>query len=249
MMRAFIVFIAFMWISMPLALAKEALLSVDLAEDHVDITTGFDGVYLTLFGVQDEPGDIAITITGPERKTIVRKKERVFGLWMNRSVMTFEDVPVYYGFSVSRDIDKMASSEILKEHGIGLEAQRFELEKSLEDAAALQSFQEALVRNKQVQNLFPLKAGKIKFIDEHFFRSRFYIPSNASVGRYTIKTFLLQNGEVKDIKVTNVKVAQVGTSAAIFNFAHNWSFAYALLCVLFAAGAGWLSSVIRQRLR
>lgn len=248
MIRAMTIFVVCFVLFAPQAMAKPKLLSLDLAEDHVDITTGFNGAHLKLFGVQDEPGDIAITITGPERKTIVRKKEHVFALWMNRRSMSFENVPVYYRFAASRDVEKIAGPKVLKENRIGLNAMRFKPD-SNDDEKSLKSFQDALIRNKQAQGLYPPKAEVIKFIDEHFFRASFYIPSNAPVGTYTIKTFLLQNGAVKDVKITDVKVAQVGTSAAIFDFAQGWSFAYGLLCVLFALSSGWLSSVIRQRLR
>ncbi len=42
-------------------------LTVDLASDHVDITTGFNGTGLELFGVKPEGGDIAVVVSGPKR--------------------------------------------------------------------------------------------------------------------------------------------------------------------------------------
>ena len=103
--------LALPWVSFPFAPAHaaEALLSVDLAEDHVDITTGFTGSRVVLFGIKETPGDVAVTISGPDRKMVVRRKEQVFGLWINRKSAEFLDVPVYYDYALSRpekDIDR-----------------------------------------------------------------------------------------------------------------------------------------------
>ena len=52
-------------------------LTIDLAEKSVNITTGFTGASLSLFGVKEQTGDIAIVIQGPERRMVVRRKDQV----------------------------------------------------------------------------------------------------------------------------------------------------------------------------
>ena len=98
MMRLFVVLI--MLVSFPVY-AQENILTVDLAQDSVDITTGFDGAYLSLFGVKYNGGQVAVVIKGPTSDALVRKKESVGGMWMNRSSLRFRDVPQFYYFALS----------------------------------------------------------------------------------------------------------------------------------------------------
>jgi uncharacterized protein (TIGR02186 family) len=242
------IFIVALFFSAPLN-AQDQLLAVDLAEDHVDITTGFNGAHLTLFGVQEEAGDIAIVITGPEEEMVVRRKEKIAGIWMNRKSMTFENVPVFYSYALEKPEKDMAPPERLMENRIGMASLRFMPEERKTKPEELKTFQDALIRNRQAQRAFPQKPEKITFISDKFFRTTFYIPPNVATGRYEVKTYLLKNGRVQDISTTDVKVAQVGASAAINDFSHTWSLAYGMLCVLMAVTIGWFSNSIRRGVR
>ena len=55
-------------------------LSVNLAADHVDISLGFNGADLSLFGVKNKPGDMAIIVRGPEQTVVVRRKNKALGI-------------------------------------------------------------------------------------------------------------------------------------------------------------------------
>ncbi|MCB1532552.1 MAG: TIGR02186 family protein [Alphaproteobacteria bacterium] len=237
-------------IVLPLSAVRAAddVIAVDLAVDHVDITTGFTGSYLSLFGVQDEPGDIAITIKGPAREMVVRRKENVFGIWMNRTNMVFESVPAFYDYALSTDEAKIGPDALRREYTIGVETLKFRPRDEGEDAALVQEFQNALIRNEQAQGLFPTEPEPITYIDDKFFRTTIYIPSNVPTGLYTIETYLIRGGRVVDMRETEVKVAQVGKSAAINSFSKSWSFIYGLMCVAFAMGVGWFSNALRRKL-
>jgi len=221
--------------------AEPAPLSVDLAQDHVDITAGFTGASLTLFGVKEGQGDIAIVIRGPAKNMLVRRKEQILGIWMNGRSVKFKDVPAYYDYALSRPEEKLADEATLKENGIGLNALRFEGEKK-----RARSYQEALIRNKQAQGLFPLQAKRIKFISDKFFRASFYLPSNVPTGAYQIHTYLIDQGQISEKTTTNLRVMQAGMEARIYKFAHSQSLAYGFLCVLIAVLAGWTVNAVRR---
>ena len=225
---------------------EDKILSTDLANNRVEITSGFDGEYLTVFGVQDQEGELAITITCPEKETTVRRKDQVFGVWMNRQSLTFENVPAYYRIGSSVPIQRLAAKDILKQHKIGVDTMRFE---TAEKTDQLKSFQDAMIRNKKAQNLYSKDILPVTHIDKNFFRAQFNIPANAPVGDYKVRTYLFDQGKLITADEKTVKIMQVGTGAAIYNYAQNWSLAYGLLCVIFARASGWLSSIIRQRIR
>ena len=65
------------------ALAKD--LSVALSQTVVAITTQFTGAELLLFGAKQGPGDIIVVVRGPLRDQIVRRKDKVSGIWINRA--------------------------------------------------------------------------------------------------------------------------------------------------------------------
>lgn len=248
MMRLLLIIAALTCLSFVSARADDSPIAIDLALDHVDITTGFNGAHLSLFGVQDEPGDVAITIQGPQREMVVRRKENVFGIWMNRTSMTFESVPAFYDLALSTDKESIGSEAMRAEHNIGVETLRFRPEGDDVEPELLKKFQNALIRNEQEIGLFPTEPQPITYINDKFFRTTLYIPSNVPTGLYTIRTFLIKDGRVRDIRETEVKVAQVGKSAAIYNFSKSWSFIYGFLCVAFAMSVGWFSNVIRRKL-
>lgn len=220
-------------------------LAIDLAQDHVDITTGFDGAHIAFYGVKEQPGAVAVVITGPPRDAVVRRKSRLMGVWMNTEGITFEDVPSFYDFALDRPAEEMAPPKLFREQGIGMDALMFD-PASRPGPEDLKDFQEALIRAKQKRKLFPSQPGKITYISDSFFKAEFYIPPYVPVGAYQVKAFLIQGGEVRSVRTTKLRVAQVGASASIHTFAHDWSFVYGLLCVIIAMFMGWLSNAIRK---
>lgn len=216
-------------------------LTVDLAEKSVNITTGFTGAEISLFGMKGQPGDIAVVVQGPRRHMVVRYKSQVMGIWMNRTAVDFRNVPVYYDLALSRAERYLAAPEELRHLGIGLDALDFEASgaQSPEDA---DRFREALIRNKQVHGHFLLEPKNIVFLNDDFFRTDFYMPANVPTGEYTIKTFLFRDGRLAAREETRMRVGQVGFSARLYRFAHLHALAYGLVSVILAivaGGSGW----------
>jgi len=221
-------------------------ITVDLAEDHVDITTGFTGSRVVLFGVKEAPGDIAVTISGPARKMIVRRKEQTLGLWMNRGAVQFLSVPVYYDYALSRPESALAPPEELRRNAIGLDALDFDPVWE-DDPAESARFKEGLIRTRQAQGLYPLEPKPVEFISERLFRTTLSLPANVPTGDYTIQTFLIRDGKVEQTGTTSLTVEQIGFSAEVFNFAWAHGFAYGVCAVIFAALAGWSAHAFLRR--
>lgn len=214
-------------------------LIVDLAADHVDISIGFNGADLSLFGVKNRPGQVAVVVRGPGQDTVVRRKSKTLGVWMNTASVEFIDVPVYYDFALSVPETALASTEVLRKYDIGLNALDILVEKN-EDPQVLDSFHEALIRHRQAGGHFPLKAKPVTFISDDFFRVNFHVPADVPTGTYIIETLLFDQGAVIDRRETRLRVAQAGFSADVYNFARERSFFYGLMAVGLAllCGAG-----------
>lgn len=240
-MRFIILALSFLIFTTTAVVAQTAItgrsLIVNLAADHVDISIGFNGADLTLFGVKNMPGQLAVIVRGPEQTTIVRRKSKTLGVWMNTHAVEFLNVPVYYDFAVSVRERELASPEVLRKYKIGLDALDVRVEKN-EDEQTLDSFREALVRNRQAGGHFPLSPKPVTFISDDFFRVDFHVPADVPTGTYIVETILFQNGVVADRRETRLRVAQVGFSADVHNFAYNQGFLYGLVAIGLALISG-----------
>ncbi|MCD8562769.1 MAG: TIGR02186 family protein [Alphaproteobacteria bacterium] len=226
--------------------AYEPPLAVDLASNHVDITTGFHGSRLVLYGVHKQPGAVAVVIKGPERTMLVRRKGQVLGAWVNTQSLKFRRVPSYYDYAISTNSRERTSPDLLKRYGIGLDALYFDPDTSREDQATIRDFQEALIRNKQIQGVYPVGPKSIKFLSGNFFKAEFYMPPNLPSGLYEVQTYLISGGDVVETRSTHLSVAQVGFNASVNNLASHHSFLYAFLALFIAVGAGWSINLLRR---
>ncbi|PJB73743.1 MAG: transmembrane family protein [Alphaproteobacteria bacterium CG_4_9_14_3_um_filter_47_13] len=229
--------------SYSMAQTQNKIMTIDLENNKINITTGFNGAHLTLFGVKKQPGDLAIVIQGPARQMVVRRKDQIMGVWVNHDSLGFRNVPAYYDLALSKAERKIAPAALMQSYGIGLDALNFDPVANRSDPENIERFKEALVRNKQRQGHFPLEPKNIIFLNDDFFRADFYVPSNVPTGDYSIKTYLFQQGKLREINEKKLRVAQVGFSAKLYKFAHLQGLAYGLVAVLMgllAGAGGWL---------
>ncbi len=247
MARVFITLLFFVVIACPYGQDADAKsLVVDLASDHVDITTGFGGADVTLFGktnVQD--AQVAIVIQGPQKQVVVRKKGSVFGAWVNTQYIRFRNVPLFYDYA--SNVTKPENRAVMRENEIGLGGLHFTADYSDGDEEYLQNFREALIRNKQEQNLFPTGGKAVRFLDEGFFRADFTIPPNVPTGNYSVTSYVLKGGNIVEQSQTVLKVAQVGLNAEMNEFAYAHAFIYGLICVSMALFFGWGINAIGRK--
>ena len=223
-------------------------LTIDLADNHVKITTGFTGASLVLFGSITQKGDVIVVLEGPERKSKVRRKEQIMGAWINRNWLSFKNIPSYYDYAISADDESdVLPADKLKEKRVGVTALRFDPEKSRYKAEVVSTFQDALIRNKQRQALFPLEPQKVGFISDNLFRADFHLPANVPSGEYKVRALLVRNNKVVYEQSRVLRVGYEGFNARIYKFASDHSFLYGVLCVFIALIAGWASNAIVRR--
>lgn len=219
------------------AVAQDVPLSFDLASDHVDITTAFDGEKLVVFGVRRGTGNVVITVEGPLSDMKVRRKGRILGAWVNKTSMLFKKMPIFYDYAVVPGAPDL--------HGV--ESLAFVPEDEDEDAEDVATFKKALIRNKQAAGLYPVGPQVVKFYEQgDLFRAEFHVPPNVPVGEFTVNAYYEEN-DAGTAAQRKFRVAQVGTNANIYSFSHEHSVFYALMCIGLALFAGWFSNRVRKR--
>jgi len=231
-------------ISFPARAQETSRIVIDLAEDHVDITSSFNGKNVTVFGTFDQDGDIAVVLRGPQSRIAVRKKKSSFGVWLNRQSVDFKHVPLFYSFATSRETSGLAESALLRQLGIGINALNFEAIGDSKDDLAPE-FQEALIRTRQAKGLYSLEPARVRIMGQRLFRADFFLPGNVPTGNYQVEAFLFKNGFLVDKSEADLSVGQAGFSGSILNFAVDYSLAYAMVGLLMAMIAGfaafWMS--------
>jgi uncharacterized protein (TIGR02186 family) len=225
--------------------AAEPLIA-DLSNHLIAITTGFSGTDVLMFGATDGPGDIVVTVRGPATDIAVRRKARVFGVWVNADTLEFGSVPAYYAVASNRPIDDFLSPPLQARQRIGLDNMMLSLPEA--DPAEVETFRRALIRTKQQQGLFGSVVGKVSFLGNQLFRTELHFPSNVPIGSYLVEVLLIREGAVVSAQTTPLVISKIGIGAEIFRFAHIHSFGYGAGAILGALLLGWIAYLGFRRL-
>lgn len=222
----------------------------DASTRQVAITSSFTGTEILVFGtvensVQPSPEagtyDIIVVVEGQPVPAVVRQKSRVAGIWINTSSMHFAVVPSYYAIASTRPIDEIAAKTFLDAHQIGFDHIRMVPSGAgagEADAAATETFRQALIRLKEQQRVYVKRDFGVTFIGRSLFRSTIALPPNVPVGPLTARVYLFKEGKLLGQYESRVSLRREGIERFIHNFAISQPLAYGLTTVLLAAAAG-----------
>lgn len=230
---------------MPTARAEQPLIA-DLNTHLVAITTGFVGVSVTLFGSVEGGGDVIVTVRGPERDTVVRRKERIAGIWLNTTGVTFKSVPGYYKIFTNKPVADIVPGNLRQLNEIGLDSlklQTYEHYSSEEQS----NFRSALIRNFQNQDLYSVNPGKVEFRGERLFTTTIKFPSTVPTGAYKINVYLIKKNDIAAALSTPLVISETGIEAEINDFATSHAILYGLIAIVSAAMVGWFISLLFKK--
>ena len=244
-LRAVALSIAVMLLALP-GFGQTPLIA-DLSEHQIQITTGFVGTDVLLFGTVEPGSNVVVVVRGPEEQTTVWRKDRFAGIWINDRRMDFGRVPSFYAVRSTAPLDEIANETTRMRHGMGAEFLRLNPEEEGSSAQEVAVFRSALIRNKQRQGLFASGGDNITFLGGQLFRTRLHFPANVPTGFYDVEVFMLQDGRVVHAQTTPLIVRKAGLGADVFFFAHNYSALYGVIAVLLAIAAGVIAAFIFRK--
>lgn len=228
------------------ARAAEEPLAVDLSRHLVEITTGFSGTDLLLFGAAEpgrggEPADVVVVVSGPEDSTTIRRKDSVAGLWINTGSARIKGAPAFYRVASTRPLEQVAPPALLQKLGIGLERQKFDIRVE-DDGADSTAYRAALMRLMQARGQYDDRIATVTRPGRRLFRTEIHVPATVPVGIYKVEIHLIAQGRLIGSQETPLAVDRVGLGAAIHDFAYRQAGLYGLASVVLAACAGWLAA-------
>ena len=235
--------------------ARAETLIAALSTHRIAIASNFTGDQLAVFGLVErdgrsvaraDPYDIVVTVRGPQRMLIVREKERVGPIWINRNQRRFPDRSIYLSVATNRPIKEFLSEEAARRDRIGLaNAQRPPTGFDFEFDIA--RFRDALIRILEGKQLYTLDERGVTFLSPALFSSQIKIPAIAPTGPYEVEVLLYAGGSVLARQTTNFEVVKTGAEQSMASAAHDRPFLYGLATVALGLLLGWLATVIFRR--
>ena len=227
-----------------LPLKAEPILA-DLSMRQIDINTTFRGADLLLFGARNDAGDIVVVVRGPRQDYVVRKKERIGGIWVNNRKEKFFNVPTFYTIASSRPLQAMENQALMQSYGVGGE---FMDAARMAGDAQKKEFWNALVAHKNAAGLYAVEEGEISFWGETLFKTLLNFPKNIMRGTYLAEIYLFRDGGLSAVQTTPIQVEKIGFEAYVYTLAHQMPLLYGLLAVAIAYLAGWLASTMFRKI-
>lgn len=239
----------------PAALEERILTGV--SQDEVAITATFSGSELFVYGAiarsrflgeSDAPPDVAIVIEGPSSPIIVRKKERIAGLWLNREAIRIAAAPSYYAVASTRPLDRMLNSGEDLRHRISLDNAVYILgiPTSAQDP---EQFRRAAVRLRRNEGLYREAPGGVILRGGTLYQTTLELPANIIEGDYRIRVYLVREGRVIDQAQIQIPVRKTGIERFLFTASRETPLLYGLGTLIVALLAGYGASELFRRLR
>lgn len=237
------------------ALSEEKIV-LGLSQNRVAITANFDGSEILIFGAVKRdrvvtgrgPLQVIITVTGPAEQVVVRRKQRVFGIWMNKDAVEVTGAPSFYAIAATGELDDLLTEGYNRLYHVGINntMQAVNIPDSLGDA---EEFTAAIIRIREDEGLFIGETGTIDLAEETLFRTSIALPSNLVEGDYRVRTLLTRDKQVVDVSETTIAVRKVGLERFIYSLAQERPLIYGLLSLTIAILAGWMASAVFRFLR
>jgi uncharacterized protein (TIGR02186 family) len=221
----------------------------DISTREISIQSNFAGIEIVIFGSIDfshapspDEGsyDVITVIRSPEESIVVRRKERVAGIWVNRSGQTFKRAPGFYAVLGTRPFKAITTEDTLKQLGIGFS--NLDFGKSDRDDPALAAYRSAVIRLKQQQNLFQEHDDGVAFIGRSLFRSSIELPANVTVGPFDTRVYLFREEKLLSQYSIRLNLEREGLERHLHGFAFAYPTLYGLMTVVIAVAAGLLAS-------
>lgn len=227
-----------------------------LSQSGVSIDASFDGTSILIYGAamrEEKPPawpllQVIIAVAGPEVPIVVRQKEWVAGIWVNRGAMTVDGAPSFYAIMTTGPLDEILSEKADQAYNISIprEIGAVRLGAGAGSAAV---YLEALQRIRKSQGVYKLAPDTVLLLQQSLFRTEVSLPANLIEGDYRVRIFLTRGGEVVDMQESVITVRKAGLERVLFRMAQDQPLLYGLIALLLAAFAGWAASEAFRRLR
>jgi uncharacterized protein (TIGR02186 family) len=231
-------------------------IQIGLSTNRVTITADFDGADLTIFGSVDNSDplvarqgryDIIVVLEGPAQEIVVRRKDRVLGVWVNLNSETFLNVPVSYSVATTRQPQDITDPESYKRLSLGADNLHIEPLDRGGNPQTIEGFRQALRDRKAAAGLFSMRVGGVEFLSQSLFRASLPLSPSVPVGTHKARAFLFKNGIFIKESSAQLSIVKSGFEQTIYRFSTNHGFSYGILATALAMVTGWLGRIVFRK--
>jgi uncharacterized protein (TIGR02186 family) len=231
-------------------------IQIGLSTNRVAITADFDGADLTIFGSLENADplisrqgryDVIVVLEGPPREIVVRRKERILGVWVNTQSETFVNVPVSYSVATTRMPQDITDPASYKRLSLGADNLHIEPLDRDGNPVTIDEFRNGLRDRKAAAGLFSMRVGGVEFLSQSLFRASLPLSASVPVGTHKARAFLFKNGTFIKESSTQLSIVKSGFEQTIYRFSTNHGPSYGVVAVLLAMLTGWLGRVVFRK--
>ncbi|TPK68090.1 TIGR02186 family protein [Mesorhizobium sp. B2-4-15] len=231
-------------------------IQIGLSTDNVSITAGFSGADLTIFGSLENPDplvarqgryDVIVVLEGPPKPVVVRRKDRVLGVWINLESETFENVPVSYSVATTRPLQDITEPNSYRQLSLGASNLYMQPADAGDSPATIEEFTAALRERKSATGLYSENVGGVQFLSQNLFRATVRLAPNVPVGTHKARAFLFKSGLFIKESSAQLEIRKSGFEQSIFRVAHDYSFLYGVFAISLAMITGWLGRLLFRK--
>ncbi|EEB84027.1 TIGR02186 family protein [Roseobacter sp. GAI101] len=227
-----------------------------LNQSEVSISTNFNGSEIIIFGavkretpIPDGPElEVVVTVSGPSKPLVVRRKEKKFGIWVNVDAVEVDRAPSFYAVATSAPLREVLNriEDLRYKISVPRAIRSVGAPMNIMNSAA---FTEALIRIRRKENQYQLIEDGVTVDQQTLFRANVQLPAALIEGDYNTRIFLTRGGKVISQYETVIDVRKVGLERWLYNLSREQSLIYGLLSLAIAIAAGWAASAAFALLR
>lgn len=237
---------------------KSESLQMGISIDKVPVSSSFNGAEVVIFGsieTKEQAAlfrgeyDVVIRVEGAPEDVVVRKKDRIGGIWINNEAETYESVPSFYSILSARPLNLISNAIELAPYGLGVKHLGKNIPVQGEKTLIMNpgEFSDALLRLRIEQNLFAEVPGTLQQLSPSLFRAKLNIPANVPIGEHKVTAFLFRNGHVLNTNESSFRIEKVGFERWIYDLAHEQGLLYGIMAVLLAIFTGWAANAMFRK--
>ena len=221
-----------------------------LSARSISINTTFSGSEILIFGSIKRgsnkeiiPSNIIIEVLGPKTNITIRKKQKMFGIWVNKSSYKINNSPSFYSLLYSKKPEVILSDAQLTKNLIG--KKQFFQSKNL-DQDYLDAI-DAKIRIKIKDGSYLFYNDLINIKNDSLFSARVALPADLTEGDYETKIHLVQNDKIVNSHTDLIKVRKIGVEKWLYKTAHEEPLFYGIFSIFLALFFGWGASTLFRR--
>ena len=146
-------------------------------------------------------------LEGPARPVVVRRKDRILGMWINMESETFVNVPVSYSVATTRTPQDITDPNNYRQLSLGADNIHIAAAGQRRQSGDDRRIHRALRDRKKATGLFSVRVGGVQFLSQNLFRATLTLAPNVPVGTHKARAFLFRNGLF--VKETSAQLAIV----------------------------------------